>query len=61
MNELDLFAAAIAIADPKEREAFLDRECADQQQLRQRLDQLLAAHFQSNPLLDAPAAEKTAD
>jgi WD40 repeat protein/serine/threonine protein kinase len=61
MNELDLFAAAIAIADPKEREALLDREYADQPQLRHRLDQLLAAHFQSNPLLDAPAAEQSAD
>ncbi len=28
MNELDLFAAAIAIADPAERAALLGRECA---------------------------------
>ena len=28
MNELDLFAAAIAIANAGERAALLDRECA---------------------------------
>ena len=61
MNELDLFAAAIALIDPEQRAALLDRECAGRPELRQRLDQLLAAHFQSNPLLDAPAAERTAD
>ena len=52
MNELDLFAAAIAIADPGERAAFLDRQCGDQPDLRQRIAQLIDAHFQSNPLLD---------
>jgi serine/threonine protein kinase len=61
MNELDLFAAAIAIVDPGERAALLDRECAGRTEVRQRLDQLLAAHFQSNPLLDAPAIEQTAE
>jgi hypothetical protein len=40
---------------------LLDRECADRQQLRERLDQLIAAHLQSNALLDAPAVEQTAD
>jgi hypothetical protein len=54
MNELDLFAAAIAAADSGERAAILDRECADRPNLRQRLDQLLDAHFRSNPLLDQP-------
>jgi hypothetical protein len=61
MNERDLFAAAIAIVDPAERAALLERECAGRPELRQRLDQSLAAHFRSNPLLDAPAAERTAD
>jgi hypothetical protein len=61
MNELDLFAAAIALFDPRERAALLDRECVGRPKSRQRLDQLLAAHFQSNPLLHAPAAEQTAD
>jgi hypothetical protein len=61
MNELDLFAAAIALVDAGERAALLDRECAGRPELRHRLDQLLAAHFETNPLLDAPAAEQTAN
>jgi serine/threonine protein kinase len=55
MNELDLFAAALAITDPSERAALLDRECAGQPALRERLKQLLDAHARSNPLLDRPA------
>jgi len=54
MNVLDLFAAAIAIANTTQRNEFLDRECAGRADLRQRLDQLLAAHARSNPLLDPP-------
>ena len=32
MTELDLFAAAIAIADPEERAALLERECSGRPQ-----------------------------
>jgi eukaryotic-like serine/threonine-protein kinase len=53
MNELELFAATIALTDPVQRAALLDRECADKPDLRVRLEELLAAHFRSNPLLDA--------
>ena len=59
MNELDLFAAAIAIADPSERVLLLERECAGQPELRLRLDQLLDAHFGSSPLLDQPDVDQT--
>jgi serine/threonine protein kinase len=59
MNELDLFAAAIAVADPGERAALLEQHCAGQTDLRQRLEQLLDAHFQSNPLLDQPQPAHT--
>src|SRR5262245_36819520 len=59
MNELDLFAAAIAIADPVARAAFLDQECSSQPDLRVRLDRLLAAHFRPNPVLDQPGPEHT--
>ena len=52
MNELDLFSAAVAIPDIGERTALLDRQCAGLPDLRQRIEQLLDAHFQSNPLLD---------
>src|SRR5262249_29787923 len=58
MNELDLFAAAIAIADPGERVSLLDRECTGRPDVRRRIDQLLDAHFRSHPLLDQPTTEK---
>jgi eukaryotic-like serine/threonine-protein kinase len=61
MSELELFAAAIAIADPAERAALLDRECAGKPELRSRLDELLAAHCRSNTLLDQPRDESTID
>jgi serine/threonine protein kinase/tetratricopeptide (TPR) repeat protein len=60
MNELDLFAAAIAITDPDERAALLVRECAGRPEVRNRLDQLLHAHFKYNPLLDPVGPEQTA-
>jgi len=57
MNELDLFAAAVAVADPDRREALLDRECAGRPDLRSRIDQLLEAYFKSHPLHDPPATD----
>jgi eukaryotic-like serine/threonine-protein kinase len=54
MNELDLFVAAIAIADPAERAAFLDRECGENPTLRQRLEALIAGSEQSRCPLDNP-------
>lgn len=61
MNELDLFAAAIAITEPAERAALLERECAGRPELRMRLDQLLDAHFRPEPLLDRPGLDQTGD
>jgi tRNA A-37 threonylcarbamoyl transferase component Bud32 len=54
MTELELFEAAIAVADSDLRAALLDRECAGKPELRARLHELLAAHVRSNPLLDQP-------
>jgi len=54
MDELDLFAAAIAVGDPLERNALLDRECAGRPDLRRRLEMLLDAHARSHQLFDAP-------
>jgi serine/threonine protein kinase len=56
MNELDLFTAALAIADPAERAAYLDRECAGRPDLRRRLDELLSAHGRPDGPLDRLAA-----
>jgi eukaryotic-like serine/threonine-protein kinase len=59
MNELDLFAAAIGITDPDERAALLERECGGRPEVRDRLDQLLDAHFKTNPLLDLREPERS--
>ncbi len=57
MNELDLFTSALALSDPAERAAFLDRACADTPDLRRRLDELVSAHARGeNPLDRAVAA-----
>jgi hypothetical protein len=47
MNERSIFDAALDIADPAQRAAYLDNACADQAELRRRIDELLAA--QENP------------
>lgn len=54
MNEVELFTASIAIDDPNERSALLDRECAGRPELKKRLALLLDAHLQSHSLLDRP-------
>src|SRR3954469_19122205 len=59
MNELDLFAEAIAIGEPGERASLLERECAGRPDVRQRIEQLLDAHFRSHVLLDQPVPELT--
>ena len=59
MNELDLFIAANALADPAQRAAFLDRECAGNAPLRQRLEALLAGNEQSGHPLDHAAIPVT--
>jgi serine/threonine protein kinase/WD40 repeat protein len=57
VNELDLFTAALAIADPAQRAAYLDSACAGRPEVRRRLDELLAAHDRSHSPLDhGPAA-----
>ncbi|QEL20804.1 serine/threonine-protein kinase [Limnoglobus roseus] len=55
MTDESLFAAALAIGSPADRAAFLDRGCAGNPNLRQELEELLAAHGASNPLDRSPA------
>ena len=50
MTEESLFAAAIALADPIARAAFLDRACHGDAELRRAVEALLVAHHQDNPL-----------
>jgi serine/threonine protein kinase/DNA-binding SARP family transcriptional activator len=48
----DLFGAAIEIPDAAERQAFVERECAGDAELRQQLERLLAAHQSPHPALE---------
>jgi serine/threonine protein kinase/tetratricopeptide (TPR) repeat protein len=50
----ELFVAAIDLTDPQARQAFLERECGDDADLRQRLEALLQAHDNPNPVVNAP-------
>jgi hypothetical protein len=63
MTEDRLFEFAVQ-ASPAERSALLDRECADNPELRARVEALLAADAQSNGTIDSPLnrpAEADAD
>src|SRR5262249_58950061 len=55
MNERDLFMAALQIEDAAERFAYLDRACAGETALRQRVEALLAAFEQAGSFLQQPA------
>src|SRR5262249_632155 len=57
MNERDLFMAALPIEDAAERSAYLDRACAGDTILRQRVEALLAAFEQAGSFLQQPAAD----
>ncbi|HEX3152797.1 MAG TPA: serine/threonine-protein kinase [Gemmataceae bacterium] len=60
MNEESLFLAALNRPDPADRRQFLDRECAGNPELRQRLDVLLAAFAAGKDRLEPPAAGQLA-
>ena len=54
--ERDIFDTALEITDATERKAMLDRACADQPQLRERIEALLAAHGQAQKFFSDCAA-----
>jgi eukaryotic-like serine/threonine-protein kinase len=60
MNERDLFIAALQIEDAAERAAYLDRACAGETALRQRVEALLAAFDQAGSFLQQPAGDPRA-
>ena len=60
MNERDLFMAALQIEDAAERAAYLDRVCAGETALRQRVEALLAAFEQAGSFLQRPAGDPRA-
>src|SRR5262249_12906773 len=54
MIEEDLFHRALEKPTPAEQLAFLDRVCADQPELRQRVERLLRSHRHEDSFLHAP-------
>ena len=70
MNAKSLFNQALRINDPDERQAWLDRTCADSPRLRQKVEALLQAHdgagsYLQNPLIatvdQPPLVEQSGD
>ncbi len=55
-REETLFNAALQLATPEERAAYLKEACPDDEPLRQRVVALLRAHEQADAPLDKPAA-----
>jgi serine/threonine protein kinase/Flp pilus assembly protein TadD len=51
-----IFLAAVESNSPEQRNAYLDRACAGDEELRRRVEVLLRAHEQPNSLLDRPPA-----
>src|SRR5271155_5541776 len=49
-----VFLAAVEYQNPADRAAVLDRECATNVELRQRVESLLQAHDQPGSFLDQP-------
>jgi serine/threonine protein kinase len=60
MRERDVFDAALAIADPAERSAYLAKVSAGNPELRQHLEGLLDVHAHLGSFLQAPAPSLTA-
>ena len=56
MTEESLFLAALDRPDPDDRRRFLDGACADDPDLRQRIDGLLAAYAAGRDKLEPPTA-----
>jgi hypothetical protein len=58
MTERTIFLAALEIADPAARAAYLDGACGADPALRRRVEELLAAAGESGSFLERPAAER---
>jgi eukaryotic-like serine/threonine-protein kinase len=54
MSEHDLFIAAVQMTDPTARAAYLDKACAGDTTLRQRVEVLLRAYDSASSFLDQP-------
>jgi serine/threonine protein kinase len=54
MSEETIFETALSKTEPAERIAYLDAACADDPELRRRIEALLRSHEQAGGLLDRP-------
>jgi hypothetical protein len=54
-----IFNEAVEITPPQERAAFLDRACAGDEDLRRRVESLLAAHEGATDVLRLPGSQRT--
>src|SRR5258705_13395351 len=59
-SEKEIFLAAIEKQTPEERGAYLDAACGKDASLRQRVEELLAKHFQQDSFMKEPAVESAA-
>lgn len=57
MNEREVFLAALDIAEPEARAAFLQKTCGQNVTLRRQVDDLLKEHFSNDSFLAGPALE----
>jgi Tol biopolymer transport system component/serine/threonine protein kinase len=55
----ELFQSALE-REPRQREAFLDRACAGDEELRKEVESLIASHDKTGSFIDAPAFEAAA-
>src|SRR6266446_7902986 len=56
MREQSIFVEALDKEEPAERAVFLNRVCASDPALRQRMERLLQRHLEADRFLEAPAA-----
>jgi WD40 repeat protein len=61
MNERSIFLEALDQADPTQRSAYLDKACAGDAALRQRVEALLKTHSEAGGFLDKLAPERVAE
>ena len=58
MNERVIFDAALQIADPQARQAFIEKACAGKPEMLAAVESLLKSHDAAGSFLDIPAAEQ---
>jgi serine/threonine protein kinase len=58
MTERGIFEAALEIQNPADRRAYLDQACANQPELRSRIETLLESHDTAGSFLDVPVVDQ---